>query len=179
MASFIKKATGYRSMMLATALAAGLSVSNAFAAGWYAGAGVGQAEYEDLSDEGTSMKLFLGYSFNPNAAVEFAYVDTGEGKEGTIFGNLTASTDGFEVSAVGLLPVNNSVSFLGRIGLYSWDLDVKLGSASGSDSGTDLTYGFGVQVELGKSAALRGEYQIYDIDGADIDNIGVSVLFRF
>lgn len=166
-------------MLLATALLAGLSASNALAAGWYAGAGVGQAEYDGLSDEGTSTKLFLGYSFNTNAAVEFAYVDTGEGEQDTIFGDLTASTDGFEISAVGLLPVNNSVSFLGSLGLYNWDLDVELDGVSASDSGTDLTYGLGVQVELGKSAALRGEYQIYDIDGDDIDNIGVSVLFRF
>lgn len=173
------KATWSRSTLLAAVLAAGLNAPAVLAAGWYAGAGVGQAEYDGLSDEGTSAKLFLGYSFNANAAVEFAYVDTGEGEQDTVFGDLTASTDGFEVSLVGSLPVNNSVSFLGRLGLYNWDLETELGGASASDSGTDLTYGLGVQFELGKSAALRGEYQIYDIDGDDIDNIGISVLFRF
>lgn len=175
----INKIAGYRSMRLVAALVAGISASNVLAADWYVGAGVGQSEYDGLSDEGTSTKLFLGYSLNPSVAVEFAYVDTGEGEQDSIFGDFTASTDGFEISAVGLLPVNNTVGFLGRLGLYSWDLDVELGGASASDSGTDLTYGFGIQVELGKTAALRGEYQIYDIDGDDIDNIGISVLFRF
>lgn len=175
----MNRVSGYRSMIFATALVAGLGASNAMAAGWYAGAGVGQAEYDGLSDEGTSMKLFLGYSFSPNGAFEFAYVDTGEGEEDTPFGDFEVSTDGFEISAVGFLPVNQSVSFLGRLGLYNWDAEAELGGASGSDSGTDLTYGFGVQFELSKAAALRGEYQVYDIDGDDIDNIGVSVLFRF
>lgn len=173
------KSRSYRNAALAAALTAIGASTPAYAAGWYAGAGVGQAEYEGLSDEPTSMKLFVGYSFNPNAAVEFAYVDSGEAKEDTFLGDFKASADGFEVSAVGLLPVNNTVSFLGRLGLFNWDADFELAGASASDSGTDLTYGFGVQLDLNKGVAIRAEYQIYDVDGDDVDNIGLSALFRF
>lgn len=166
-------------MMLAAALTAFSLSTPAYAEGWYAGAGVGQAEYEGLSDKPTSMKLFLGYSFNPNAAVEFAYVDSGEATEDTFLGDFKASADGVEVSVVGLLPVNSAVSFLGRLGLFNWDAEFELGGASASDSGTDLTYGLGVQFDISKAVALRGEYQVYDVDGDDIDNIGISALFRF
>lgn len=175
----VRRALGVVGM---TSLAAGPIAAQA--QGWYAGAGIGQADYDVLSEKDTSFKLFAGYSFNPNVAAEFGYVDLGEAEVSGGGASASVSADGLEATVVGVLPVGNNVSLLGRVGLFNWDAEAKatipgFGSASGSDSGTDLTYGFGAQFDLQKSFALRAEYQVYDVDGDDVNNLGVSGVFRF
>lgn len=149
------------------------------AQGWYAGAGVGQADLDVLDESDTSMKIFVGHQFNPNFAVEFAYVDLGEAEANILGVDVTASADGFELTAVGLLPLANNFNLLGRVGFLNWDADYDAGALSGSESGTDLTFGVGVQYDMSNTVAFRAEYQMYDVDDEDVNNLGVSALFRF
>jgi len=194
--------------------------STAQAAGWYGGIGFGNSTVKDDSscsdvaslfdpgfscstdDTDTGWKVFIGNQFNKNAAIEFGYVDLGKttaSASGTVLGTpVSLSGDvkaqGFNVDLVGSLPVNNEFSFLGRIGLFRWDVDASAsanvggfpGSASESDTGVDLTFGLGAQYDFTKNAGVRVEWERFQDVGnedttgqSDVDLLSLSLVFRF
>lgn len=168
-------------LAVATLAAAPLAAS---AQGWYAGVGVGQADWDLIGEEDTSLKVFGGYSFNPNFAVEFGYLDLGEAEISGGGASASVTADGFTFAGVGMFPVSNNVNILGKLGFFRWDAEAEVTlpgpvTMRADDSGTDVFYGFGVQFDVNKSVAVRAEYEIYDIDGEDVDNIGLSAVFRF
>lgn len=183
----------------------------AHAQGWYGGVGFGQSkadvecepEYEALladiscsaDDSGSAWKLFGGFKFSPNAAIEFSYIDLGEFTiKGTdsFFGSTRFSVEptGFNIAGVGSVPVSSNFSLLGKIGLFLWDIDTRLGtsigSASESDSGTDLMFGVGAAFEFTKGTALRVEWERFSDVGdedttgeSDVDLLSASIVVSF
>lgn len=168
---------------------------------WYVGVGAGISTAKDAcdgvsgpgvscDDEDTATKFFGGYQINPNFAVEVGYTDLGKASA-TFTGLGTASFEasGFEAVAVGILPLNPKWSLYGKAGLFMWDLDLKDGTGivgNFSESGTDLTFGFGAGFDFSKTFAVRVEYQLYKDIGddnttgtSDVDVIGANLLFRF
>ncbi len=189
-------------------------------AGLYGGIGFGNSTVKDdtscsdlagLFDPGfscssddtdTGWKVFIGNQLNENAAVEFGYVDLGKitgSASGTVLGtpvsvNADVKAKGFNVSLVGSLPVSNEFSFMGRIGLFRWDIDATAsanvggfpGSASESDNGVDLSFGLGAQYDFSKKAGIRAEWERFQDVGnqdttgqSDVDLLSLSLVFRF
>ena len=79
------------------------------------------------------------------------------------------------------------LSILGRLGLYYGEGKSTPG-ASGKKNTTDLTYGLGVGYDFTRNLGVRGEWQRYakvkfeagsTSGDADVDVLGVSVLWRF
>lgn len=192
-------------LVVATGLGlAGVSAATA-AEGWYGGVSFGQSKADincDLDvtcsadDKDTGWKLLFGNQFTKNFGVEFGYVDLGEFKvngidtvDGTVDTKYAAS--GFNLAAVGSMPVSNAISLIGKLGLFRWDLDASgtssiLGSASTSKSGTDLMYGIGASIGMGKNTDVRVEWEVFkdigdkDVTGeSDIDLLSVGLVFRF
>lgn len=176
--------------------------SMAQAQGWYGGVGFGQSKVDivcDLDitcssdDTDTGWKLFIGNQLNPNAAIEFGYVDLGQAKaSGTdSFLGVTSvdfESTGFNLALVGFLPVGNAANLIGKVGMFRWDMDVNasssvFGSGSASDSGTDLMFGLGASFDIGKTTAVRIEWEQFtdvgDVDGGDVDLLSASLVFRF
>jgi OmpA-OmpF porin, OOP family len=183
------------------------------AQGWYAGVGFGQTKINDFNslcgdilsllppgstcssdDKDTGWKILAGNQFNQNAAVEFGYIDLGRGTMSLsgpgVGGTANWEATGLNLSLVGTLPVNNEFGVLGRIGIFRWDLDFNVsgigGSASGSASGTDLTYGVGVKYDFNKTTGMRAEWEKFKDVGdenetgqGDIDLLSLSLVFRF
>jgi OOP family OmpA-OmpF porin len=191
--------------------------------GWYIGAGVGQskannASCSDLSgvfdpgfscssnDTDTGWKLFAGYQFNPNFALEGGYVDLGNFKasaSGTVAAiPVTASgsnkASGFSFDAVGTLPVSEEFGLIGRIGVFAWTLDSTAtasgggvgppgttASASDKPSGTGLDFGLGVKYDFNSVVGVRAEWQRFKSIGddttgkSDIDLLSASLVYRF
>jgi OOP family OmpA-OmpF porin len=91
------------------------------------------------------------------------------------------------------LPIADRFSIFGKIGLYKADTDLDvtvpgLGSASESDSNTDLTFGVGARYDFTRNLGVRLEWQRYqDVGGdfagvtleSDIDVISVAVIWKF
>jgi OOP family OmpA-OmpF porin len=183
--------------------ATSIAVSSvAQAQGWYGGVGFGQSKVDivcdlditcDSDDTDTGWKLFVGNQFNPNVAVEFGYVDLGQAKgSGTDsflgISSVDFESTGFNLALVGFLPVGNSVNLMGKLGIFRWDMDVNasssvFGSGSASDSGTDLMFGLGASFDIGKTTAVRIEWEQFtdvgDVDGGDVDLLSASLVFRF
>jgi len=169
--------------------------------GWYAGLGIGQSKANDActgivgpgiacDEKDTSWKIFGGYQLNKNFGFELGYVQLGEATASFAgFGSATIETKGFELLGVGTIPITQQFSLYGKWGFFRWDVDFNDGTGlvgNASDSGTDLTYGFGVQYSFTKNLALRGEWQRYLDVGepnttgkSDVDVLGVAIVFKF
>jgi hypothetical protein len=165
--------------------------------GFYVGGSVGQAsltindfeidlESFDYKADTTSYKVIVGYRFMGFFALEGSYIDFGTFKDSVdIAGgpaNIETNLKGFDAFAMGMLPLGIADIFA-KIGLVSWDSDVQAAIGSivelGSDSGTDLVYGLGVQVRF-KGLAVRGEFEYFDIADADsVYLISLGATFTF
>jgi OOP family OmpA-OmpF porin len=182
--------------MVAGIMFAGFSLPSA--ADWYGAVDLGQTDLQedvcgDLTALGftpcsedktdTGWKLAVGNQFNANAALEFGYADLGEAKFNAAGVGCSLEANGFHASLVGSLPMANQFSFTGRVGLFSWDADVSCSaggaSASADESGTDLTFGVGVRYDMTKSVGLRGGWERFDLDDADVDLLSLGLIFSF
>jgi OOP family OmpA-OmpF porin len=185
--------------------------------GWYVGAGVGRshAKIDDpriidglsaqgfstdsISDDNrdTGYKLFGGYQFNRNFALEGGYFYLGRfgftadtAPAGTLNGSIKLR--GVNLDAVGFLPFTGKLSAFGRTGAdYSQARDAFSGAGlvdvtNPSPSKNCLNYklGLGLQYAFNESLAMRLEAERYRIDDAvgnkgDIDLYSVGLVYRF
>ena len=186
-------------------------------AGWYMGGNVGQsrATVDDhriinglLIDGFTTTaishdehdlgyKLFAGYQFNKNFALESGYFDLGQfgftaatQPTGTLSGNMKLR--GINLDAVGILPITDKFSAIGRIGVnYAETRDsftstgaVHVLDPNPSKRDTNYKFGVGLQYAFSESLAMRAEAERYRINDAvgnrgDIDLISLGLIYRF
>ena len=159
------------------------------------GSGFSSSITDDNRDIG--FKLFGGYKFNKNFAVEGGYFNLGTfgftattNPPGTLDGKI--KVQGLNIDAVGILPVAEKFSAFGRIGLqYAQVKDSFAGSgaitvANSNPGKTAANYkaGLGVQYDLTPSLGLRGEWERYRINDAvgnrgDINMLSVGLVFVF
>ncbi|MFC3813348.1 outer membrane beta-barrel protein [Lysobacter sp. GCM10012299] len=175
-----------KNKMLSRALIAVLVGAAAFGAqaadkGFYAGAGVGQSFVDEgnYDDEDTAFSLFGGYQFNRYFGLEAGYADFGKLEPRGNGPDLEASS--VYLTAVGTVPITDSFSAYAKAGFQRWDLDTALPGVVGNndDSGTDPTYGVGVQYRFTDHVALRGEYSRFEIEDTDLDLAQIQVRYDF
>lgn len=206
------------SASLALALLTILPGSAALAedSGWYIGIGGGVTETSidedrirsslfssgytvtDFSEDDTDSgyKLFGGYQFNRNFALEGGYFDLGSydfmaetQPSGSLSGDIEVS--GVNLDLVGLLPLSERFSLLGRAGAaYAKASDtfrstgpIVVPNPSRSERDTNIKFGVGAQWAFSDRIAARVEAERYRLDDAvgnrgDIDLYSVSVLMR-
>lgn len=172
--------------MLSRALIAVLAGAAAFGAqaadkGFYAGAGVGQSFVDEgnYDDEDTAFSVFGGYQFNRYFGLEGGYADFGKLEPRGAGPELEANS--VYLTAVGTLPITDKFSAYAKAGFQRWDLDRAIPSVVGNsdDSGTDPTYGLGVQYRFTDHVALRGEYSRFEIEDTDLDLAQLQVRYDF
>lgn len=147
------------------------------------------SESADSEDKATGLKVFAGYSFNENIAVELSYIDMGEvdassSSSGTFFdaannsvdGNLyasaTASVDAFTLDACLSYPIASFAALFVKGGVYAADtkLDLSAGSSistdtineSTTDNSTGLHVGAGANFKVTDAIGLRVEWERLD-----------------
>lgn len=149
------------------------------------------------SDEkDTGYKLFGGYQFNRNIALEGGYYDLGKTSFSSTapagaFNNSTRR-HGLNLDLVGTLPITERFSVLGRVGAaygrtrssYSGAAATAAGVPDSKDSKTDVKVGLGVQYELNRSMWLRAEIERYRVKTAsagrtNVDMVTVGLVFPF
>ncbi|MDO6561816.1 porin family protein [Amphritea sp. 1_MG-2023] len=180
--------------LLSLGIMAALTPTVASAEGGYLGGSYGRTEFNvssseraDLNSLGFSVKddsdqgfkVFGGYRFNKNIAVEGYYADLGdlELTGGSV--NVDAAIDGYGVSLVGLLPVTEQVDLFAKVGMFHWSNDVSSNvGVSGGDDGTDGSYGLGVAYTM-DSVTFRAEFERYDLGDVDVDLISAGLALNF
>lgn len=165
--------------------------------GFYLGGSVGGGTIErDISDpdfpdlptsideDDTAWKLFGGYTFDLpliKLGVEGGYVDFGKPEVDTTIGQIEFDTTGLNlwgVAGLGLGPID----VFAKLGYVFWDVETSVAGlpelGSPSDDGSDIGYGIGAAFNLGR-LSIRGEYEIYDIDVADVTMLSIGLSYRF
>lgn len=156
---------------------------------WFAAAAVGNSDANvGFLDDDTGFKVAGGYSFSENWAVSLEYVDLGEldvdASALGFFGvNSSLEADGFNLSVIGILPVNDSFDLFAKVGAFNWDIEAKASSggfsASEDEDGTDISWGLGAAYNFSDNFSVTAEFQRFDIDEDEIDLISGGVIFRF
>jgi OOP family OmpA-OmpF porin len=162
--------------------------------GFYVGGSLGQSEHADqcegvgagisCDDKDTAWKVFGGYQFNRYVAVEVGYTNLGEATAAAGGVTVTDEATAFEVVAVGMYPIIDRLSVYGKLGLFRGELDRSSNNpavVTGSNSQTDITFGFGLRYDITSNIAVRGEWQTYREVGdiTDVNVISIGALFRF
>ena len=145
----------------------------------YIGASIGQSDYEDEETD-TGFKIYGGYQVNQNFAVEGGYTDLGEVSDGSF----SLSSNGFEVAAVGMLPINPQFDVFGKLGLFLANTEASaVGFGSADDDSSDIFFGLGLSYHINQQISIRGTYDFYGVDffgsDLDIDLLAVGVDFKF
>lgn len=146
----------------------------------------------------TGYKLFAGYKFNKNFALEAGYFDLGRFgftsntlPLGTLTGNIKIR--GVNVDAVGILPMTEKFSVLGRLGLnyaQARDSFANTGAVAvptnpnPSKKQTNYKLGLGVQYDFTEALGMRAEVERYRINDAvgnkgGIDLYSLGLVYRF
>jgi len=161
---------------------AALAALSSHAEGLYVGAGVGSSRYSDdfggaFTDRSNAgLKLYGGYAVNPNFSVEAGVARLGKVRSAT--GDVKGG--GLFVDAVGIVPLSNNFSLLGRVGVFNGRLDSTL---VGDDRGSNVKFGAGVQYAIDKNLSVRGEWERYRFDAlgikpnADLYSVGLNYRF--
>lgn len=127
------------------------------------------ADGESDDTDNTGVKLFTGYRFNRNFALELSYFNPGDIKESDSGVSLTVRSDFWQAALLGTVPFSDSPVYgYGRIGLDYWN--AKLTGCSGSfcntlsSDGTDLHWGLGVGWNVNNHITVRGEIEQTEIE---------------
>ncbi len=193
-----------KAFLLFAGLAVVPAVCSGDDSGGYFGAAVGRASLSDscsdagvtlatCDDKDTAFKVFGGYRFTRNVAMEAAYVDLGKYRATGSFGgfpfDFKTEITGVTAQAVGIVPFGNEFSLMGRIGAIFWNLSTSgtLGGFPGrvDDTGVDLALGAGVQYKFARNFGVRADLDYYPNlgnnntgeDNVTAASIGVVFLF--
>ena len=167
----MKKCIATYGLILCLALSGG-QITHASPPSHYIGFSLGTVDDDVLSESDTGFKYYAGLTLNNNLGFEVSYVDLGQYIDGTL------AQYGIAFQAVGYFPVSNSFNLIGKVGIFSWTVDVD--GFYAYDDGNDLTYGFGVQYDFDNRISIRGEWeQFSDVAGGDITLVSAGLLYAF
>lgn len=145
----------------------------------YIGAALGSNQLEDAYTDAsdTAFKLFTGFKFLDNLAIEVVYADLGTPKTSVNFfaGKQITKYDAsiFGINGVFILPLSQQFEILGKLGLFRWSTDASIetqslypGAFSGtiSDNGSDISFGAGIHFNATDKITLGVEYDAYNYD---------------
>jgi OmpA-OmpF porin, OOP family len=162
--------------------------------GWYLGGGI-RPVAPVLEDTDIGYRHFGGYRFSRNWGVEVGYSDLGRGNDGLEPGFLANQKFGSQASAwtlagTGVLPLGNSFSLQGRLGLSVATSDATLiAPGTGISSAFPryrpaVLWGVGGQYDVTGSVGLRVDYNNFgrladDPNGARSDLWSINAVVRF
>jgi len=179
-------------------LSVGQSKTQTDAAGLTSGLLPGVGVLNSTTDEkDTAYKLFGGYQFNRNIALEGGYFDLGKNSfnantvpAGTLAGE--SRVHGLNLDLVGTLPFTERFSALARVGVqHAWSKSTASGTGAGAlvapnskHNGSGAKVGFGLQYEMSPAVWIRGEVERYRIKNAvgqrnNVDVATLSLVFPF
>jgi OmpA-OmpF porin, OOP family len=166
------------------ALACVAASSFAADAPWYVGGGIGISDFRGCPDNAScdasdqAYKVYAGYRFSRQIAVEAGYSDLG--KTTATAGDFVTQTKprGITAHVVGLWPLTERFSLLGRLGVIYGDSKVTGTAPTRNEKGTELAWGVGAQFDLMPDVGVRLEWERFQFRN-EVDAITLGVIARF
>jgi OmpA-OmpF porin, OOP family len=162
-----------------------------------AGQGLGTVSIDD-HDTNHGYKVFGGYQFHPNFAVEAGYFDLGHfgytantSPAGSLAGQVRFK--GVNLDLVGLWPITERFTALARVGVTSERARGSFSStgavslpfaASTSERATNVKFGVGAMYDFTPSLGVRLEAERYRVNDSignrgHVDMVSVGLVYRF
>jgi len=169
--------------------------------GFYIGGSIGSASIEtdleddpsfpdlpsEIDEDDTGYKILAGVKWdNPliDLGIEGAYVDFGKPRVNIPQPTIGGSAVEFDPTGVSVFGVAGfdvgPIDLFAKVGYLFWDIEASIAGFPGSvsDDGSDIGYGLGAGFNLG-SLQIRGEWELFDIDDADVSMLSVGVVYQF
>ncbi len=168
--------TGSANVIAASTVASDIIVSRPASnvMGFYVGGSIGNASYNEADDSDIGFDLFVGLDLNEVLSVELGWANFGEAENA---GSIEVTA--LHAAMVGHLSLQNDLSLVGKLGIFSWDADLTVGSSTTSDSDTDVFFGLSVDYEITGKTSVRFGIDRYAIDEEDITVYSVGIKQRF
>lgn len=142
---------------------------------WYVGGSLAALSHaEGTDDYGVTGRFGGGYRINRYISAEVGYARVLDSSVNE------AKISGFEVAARGEVPITDTLSAFGRIGVLDWER--KFGRFDAGE-GQDLTTGVGLRYAMNTAFSLTGSFDYYnDVgigsgDGTRQVNLGAQLSF--
>lgn len=152
--------------------------------GWYIAGALGASDFSgcpagascDSSDP--AYKVYGGYRLTRHLALEAGYTDLG--KTTATAGDAVTETKprGATLHVVGLWPLGQRFSLLGRVGLIYGDTKVTGTAPTRNEKGTEAAFGLGVHYDFAPEVAVRLEWERFRFRD-EVDAITLGVIARF
>lgn len=169
-------------------LAAPAVAQEGMASHLYVGGSYGEGHWRSMcqnapscDDTNPSVGVFAGYRINRIFSAEAGFRNYGEVKTQSA----SIKGKGWEIDGIAAWPVFEQFSVYGKLGIKRSVVKGDGTLNGGNETSYGPTYGLGVQFDLNKNVALRGEWQAYPGVGGstlpkgDIDVLSVGVLWQF
>lgn len=180
-----------------------------YSSGWYIGGNIGTSTANIDEDEITQnltnpsysddesdlgYKLFGGYQFNENFALEGGYFNLGKFDYSLSTGTGTADGSievmGLNLDIVGILPITENFSAFARVGATYAQAEDSFGGTlfvtdpNPKEESLNYKFGAGLQYAITDAVGVRLEAERYRIDDAvgddgDIDLVSIGLTYRF
>lgn len=150
------------------------------AAPWYFGGGFGNVDYDadyvSSFNNPVGIELIIGNSISRNFSFEASYIDFGEAND-HIPPNWRLSATGLTVGALFKAPVGMNLDLLFKLGLNSWDGEIKEDGYGIIDTndGTDMFYGIGAEIHTYNNIRIGARYNTYDFNGDDVTMFSINL----
>ena len=161
----------------------------------YVGVAVGTASYDvdlgasgSFEEDGTATKIYAGYNINKYVAAEATYYNFSEASVGAIENPISpgspisaeASMKGFGAYGVGMYQVSKEVKLMAKLGILSWDADVRIDTTNRENDGADVAYGLGISYAFTKELLATAEWETFDSDNPELSmlSIGFKVIIN-
>lgn len=160
----------------------------------YVGFGIGSASYKadlsslgggELDDDATGTKLYGGYSFNKYFAAEASVYNFAEASIGAVevspgtFVSAAVSMKGVGAYAVGMYPVSKNVNLIAKLGVLSWDADLRVDTTEATSDGTDAAFALAASYAFTKEVLVAAEWESFNSDNPELSMLSLGFKFIF
>lgn len=173
--------------------AAALLASSGAMAQAYVGGALGLSSLDGACDgadipcdeDDTGFKIFGGYKFTPNIAIEGSYVDFGKASASEPGWSASVAATSFGVGVAGFYDFNSVLTGVGRIGLASNQAKAQGGglglSYSESESNVKPYFGLALGFKVARGLRIEGgiDFTSFELEGEDFNARLISVGVRY
>jgi hypothetical protein len=130
-------------------------------------------------------KALVGKRIDANISVEGQYLNFAETdldsevENGTLSEAIKMSGRSVGVAGLYYFEPQEEFSPFAKLGVHSWNTELKVTDLTEKVSGTDVLYGLGADGKINDTVKYRVEFENLELDGVDFDVFSVGLLFDY